>query len=444
MGTLVRAVSARSADVRHALLPADTNEVSPRVFAVVAGSLIDELARPPRLPVSEPLPETPTIEPSSEETPTPEEPETTAALPATPPPEDEEPELIHAPVAVDLTPYIGSSLAYRGRELRRFSLNIVGGYGGALEGLEIGSAFNVLVHHGRGLQIAGAFNMVGAEAIGLQISGAFNLVRGEVVGLQIGGAFNIAGADLTGLQIGGAFNTTRGDVRGLQVGGAFNLALGRTVGAQISGAFNLVRDAVTGLQLTGALNYAESVRGSQVGLINIARGEVAGAQVGLVNYARSSSVSLGLVNIIPGGRTQLELTGADTGFVHLALKHGSRYLHNIYSLGIRVQDASWSFGLGLGGRIPIGTTMFVDIDLVSHFLNAELFVGRQSMIHQIKVVYGIHVLRWLALTVGISYSFMVTEIDDGSQYPLFGDSILHEGDVMVRSWPGFQIGIQFL
>jgi hypothetical protein len=459
LGTLVRAVAAGGAEVRHALLPTPTGEISPRVFAVVAASLIDELVSPPELPVAQPLPGEPEDTRAGTQ---PSEELVAVVVPEVPAVAVEQAGQLRTLVAgVDFLPYLGFSTRHRGQERRRFSFGVLGSLTGEIEGFELTGLFGITRQQLRGFQLGGVFNFVGGDVSGFQLGGVFNLAGGDVSGSQLGGVFNLVGGDVSGFQLGGVFNLASeevtgfqlsgvasvalGPLRGGQLGGVVNLSRGDGRGAQVAGVVNAVTGDMVGLQLAGVINSSRSLRGAQIGLINVARGEVRGAQIGLVNYARSSTFSLGLVNIIPDGRHNLDLTGSDTGFVNVSYLHGSRYLHNIYSLGIRVQDGQWSLGLGIGGHIPIGNRLFVDIDLLAHFLNAEVFQGRHNTHSQLRAVLGIQIVRWLALTVGASYNVLVTSEGGGEEYPLFGGRILAESDrVTVVGWPGFQVGLRFL
>lgn len=202
----------------------------------------------------------------------------------------------------------------------------------------------------RGLQIAGLLN-TGGRSEGLQIAGLANLIRegagaqlsllmnsnqilmpprtdhyadyyerfdaNEFAGVQIAPFGNVASC-LEGVQIAGLINKSDGyhadglqlalgmnisrRMRGVQAAmwgnnsterlfgvqlGLFNLAEGELHGVQI-GALNGAKATVRGVQ-AGFLNSAQNVHGLQIGAFNLAR-HLEGVQIGLLNYAEDATV----------------------------------------------------------------------------------------------------------------------------------------------------------
>jgi len=202
----------------------------------------------------------------------------------------------------------------------------------------------------RGLQIAGLLN-TGGRSEGLQIAGLANLIRegagvqlsllmnsnqilmpprtdhyadyyerfdaNEFAGVQIAPFGNVASC-LEGVQIAGLINKSDGyhadglqlalgmnvsrRMRGVQAAmwgnksterlsgvqlGLFNLAEGELHGVQI-GAMNVTAETLRGVQ-AGLLNYARDARGLQFGAVNLAR-HLEGVQIGLLNYTEDAAV----------------------------------------------------------------------------------------------------------------------------------------------------------
>ena len=202
----------------------------------------------------------------------------------------------------------------------------------------------------RGLQIAGLLN-TGGRSEGLQIAGLANLIRegagvqlsllmnsnqilmpprtdhyadyyerfdaNEFAGVQIAPLYNVASC-LEGVQIAGLINKSDGyhadglqlalgmnvsrRMRGVQAAmwgnksterlsgvqlGLFNLAEGELHGVQI-GALNGAKATVRGVQ-AGFLNSAQDVHGLQIGAFNLAS-HLEGVQIGLLNFAKDAAV----------------------------------------------------------------------------------------------------------------------------------------------------------
>jgi len=92
---------------------------------------------------------------------------------------------------VSFLPFLGTNLKMSGMVENKVSLNILGGYNGATNGLEIGGLFNITRYHAKGFQVAGLGNVAGTETEGFQLAGIFNTNLGTVKGLQISGINNL-------------------------------------------------------------------------------------------------------------------------------------------------------------------------------------------------------------------------------------------------------------
>ncbi len=115
---------------------------------------------------------------------------------------------------VSFLPFLGTNLKMSGMTENKVSLNILAGYNGATNGVEIGGLFNINRHYAKGVQIAGLGNIVGEETVGLQISGLFNTNLGNVTGVQFAGINNMVLDTLRGFQISGINNFASHDVDG--------------------------------------------------------------------------------------------------------------------------------------------------------------------------------------------------------------------------------------
>ncbi|MTI87522.1 MAG: hypothetical protein FH748_06090 [Balneolaceae bacterium] len=198
----------------------------------------------------------------------------------------------------------------------RYSINLLWGYHGGLDGAEIGGLVNYNKHYAHGFQLAGLANATGGDMLGLNIAGLANIAHNDISGVQGAGLFNYAGNELQGIQAAGLLNFSKesssgiqfagignsstGDLEGLQFSGVFNTSWEDISGVQGSGAFNMARGSVEGLQVTGGLNFAgEEISGLQVaGLGNIAMDDIEGLMVSSAfNFAGKDGSGL----LISGG-----------------------------------------------------------------------------------------------------------------------------------------------
>ena len=117
--------------------------------------------------------------------------------------------------------------------------------------------------------------------------------------VQVGIISSIATGASKGVQLSTFTNMSAGPLKGLQISGLSNITRGMELGIQLSSLLTVSSDYMRGLQL-GAANYADSLSGTQIGLINVALSHPKGWQVGVVNITRDTIAhKLGLVNVNP-------------------------------------------------------------------------------------------------------------------------------------------------
>ncbi len=450
-GVLVRVVDAAGESPRHAPLPTTLELAEPRAFAAVAASLLDELVSPPqrlrvRVQVSveseggefvadggsarvvagsrsaeavlgdesvevivEPEVATVVPEPEVESEPEPE-PQPEAEQPQ-PQPEDEQPEpQPEAPepepqpepeepdgwwFGADFAPYVGASSVPQGRGRRNLSLGILGTLSGGVDGVALSAGLNVST----------------ADSTGVMAAAGANWNHGTMRGAQLS-----AGA-----------NVNVGTFRGVQATSGVNVVVGEGRGAQLSSGLNLATGAFYGVQATSGVNYARGGSGLQVGSLNIQSAEYDGVQLGVVNISRGTKFSLGLINVVRGGRTHLEVTYGADGFGFAMVKHGAERWHWIYSIGGRApfgdEDAVLAAGIGVGGHFPIRERFALDVDLVSHYLHD--FQGTDALPNELgsevltslRLVTQVALHRRFALVFGASLNVLTTYADESSYVP---------------------------
>jgi hypothetical protein len=279
------------------------------------------------------------------------------------------------------------------------------------------------------LSLGGVVDVVRGGVYGAQIAGVV-ASAGRVRGMQIAGVAATA-ADVTGLQIGGVVAHSRGDAE-LQIAGAAGYAGGRVnaqiagaavsadrAGLQIAGAATHVRGNV-GTQIAGAVNVAGgAVYALQVGTVNVA-GTVHGLQLGVVNVARRSAggLSLGLINIVPGGRSELEAT-VDTEQVGAVMfRHGGKRWHNVYGVAGRAtgglfdsqltDDDVFMYGFGFGPTFRAGPVT-IDVDAIGwHVLYGDGTHGHADVLAQFRVVGAVPIGGGVELIGGAAANAYIT------------------------------------
>ncbi|MDA3890994.1 MAG: STN and carboxypeptidase regulatory-like domain-containing protein [Salinivirgaceae bacterium] len=294
---------------------------------------------------------------------------------------------------ISLLPFLGSDYKLSGTKTNNLSLNILAGYTGAVDGLELGGGINIVQNDVKGAQLAGFGNVVGKNTRGAQLAGFFNINNGSVTGAQIAGFQNTLNGEMHGVQLSGFNNVTTQNVDGIQATGFVNVAFkdvnmaqlsgfvnyGRNIGGlQATGFVNMATGNVEAAQLAGFVNLSRDVNGLQAaGFVNIANGNIGAAQLaGFVNYCDSVTGAqlAGYVNFARLNVTALQgagfvnygssVTGAQlAGFTNICLNENkgvqiSGFLNYAHTLnGLQLAFANFADTVESG--LPVGFFSFV-------------------------------------------------------------------------------------
>jgi hypothetical protein len=182
------------------------------------------------------------------------------------------------------------------------------------------------------------------QHVGLGLVSAVDSLRGFDLQLLLGGVtrqadgvmisgLGNAAHRLNGLQLAGLTNLTFRPMKGIQLSGISNIAMGVDLGMQVAAFTNVNSGNMHGLQIAG-YNYADTLNGSQLGLINVAVSHPKGVQVGIINYTHDTIAhKIGLVNINP--KTKIDyLVGLGTSSkLNGALRFRNRSTYSIIGVG---------------------------------------------------------------------------------------------------------------
>lgn len=245
-----------------------------------------------------------------------------------------------------------------------FSLNLVYGKIGGLNGVGINGLFGSVEGDVSGVQIAGVGN-ASDEVKGVQIAGFGNASDG-VKGVQIAG-FGNASDEMRGIQIAG-FGNASDEARGIQIAG-FGNAADDVEGIQIAG-FSNAADEIKGIQIAGIANGADKITGLQIGGIYNRTRTLRGLQIGLVCVTDTieKGISLSLVNIVKRGfYKEWELSFSDYANISVSYKMGAQKFYTLYAIGANfIEDNLWNVGFGFGSCLPIGNKFDFRPELVQY------------------------------------------------------------------------------
>jgi hypothetical protein len=335
----------------------------------------------------------------------------------------------------------------------KFSMNIMAGVNGGVDGIEIGGMVNVITGGVEGVQVAGLGNYAHLETRGVQVAGLFNVSRGYFEGIQVGGLANLSFKGGQGMQVAGLANFTTGNVSAGQVAGLINLALGSTRGIQVGGLYNISGGLHDGPQISGLGNVAGQMSGIQIsGIVNYA-GSVSGIQVGLVNVADSvGGVQIGLLSYAGNGHMELGVQTNETFHGQLVYKMGLKSLYNIYVLaGSEGTNRYWAPGLGLGTYIFENRMTSLNLEGIAFQVNEdEWWTNTMNMLARVNLNFQYRVIQNLLLLGGISLNQAISQVRD-AEGELTGGSFVpswafneHTGRrAKTALYPGFNVGLEF-
>lgn len=277
---------------------------------------------------------------------------------------------VDMPFQGSVIPGLSSQGKMASQMVNSFSLNLVGGYTAGVNGLEVGTVFNIVKQDVKYVQVAGGINIVGGKVAGIQAAGVYNNVIDEFEGVQLSGLGNVNRKSTKGVQATGVYNLSTGDLKGMQIVGAANHAIGKTQGAQAAGAINIANDEFKGVQIAGAVNFATGeVNGAQIsGAFNYAH-KMSGFQFGLVNIADTmNGVPFGLFSFVLKGYHKLAVHTTEVMPLNVSVKTGTRWFYNIYTAGMSFpgDDKAYSMGFGFGSELPLSNRFSISPELTGN------------------------------------------------------------------------------
>lgn len=346
------------------------------------------------------------------------------------------PYIIQAPVRAALIPNLSSQGRNDKFTTSNFSLNVLGGYTGSVNGLELGGLFNLEKNNLLGVQAAGWFNTVNGNVKGLQLAGWFNAVKGNATGAQYGGLFNYVKKNTNGLQVAGLFNQTSGSLTGFQSAGICNYTKQPVKGMQMAGIANINTSTTNGFQVSGILNYTKHLKGLQLGLINIAD--------------TSDGYSIGLITIVKHGYHKITLSSNEVLNANLAIKSGNAKLYNILMVGVNAgdNDKIFTYGYGIGHEIKAGKWLTVNPELTTQYL----YLGNWNYLNQLsrfQVLATVKLARNIALFGGPAFSVYYSDQPEavkGYKFLVPRESY-HTYDLWhknVTGWIGWTAGVSIM
>lgn len=310
---------------------------------------------------------------------------------------------------------IGSNGAESPYFINRISLNLLAGYNGGVEGLELSGFANVIKAHVLGVQLAGFTNVVGGDVSGFQASGFANINGARTSGIQSAGFANINKGTCNGIQYSGFINVNGSHTRGIQASGFMNLVGGNMDGIQLSGFMNVNAKHITGFQGAGFANIVGGrFQGTQVsGFLNVCR-KLRGVQLGVINITDSleRGVPIGFLSFVRNGKHSLELFTSEMFQANIAFKTGVKRFYNILHAGYQVKPNGyrWAYSYGVGTEVDMGKHWYTDIEgLVMHINENEAYTNDRHVNIRLQTLVGFKFSKHVALFAGPHIDYFVSD-----------------------------------
>jgi len=282
----------------------------------------------------------------------------------------------------------------------------------------------------------------------MEIAGLANYNRGKVSGFQIAGAANISSEAGRGLSIAGACNLIAKDAQGFQLAGAANIVGQTSRGVMIAGVSNICKGNASGFQLSPCNIVGDKFTGTQIGVFNKAK-TLKGFQLGLVNIADSTQhgMPFGLINIVKKGYYALELSSNDAIDVNLSYKMGVEHFYTIFTTGYSQykNEDLFKYGAGFGSLVSLGKKHKLAIEATSTHLVYHGDWDGLNMLNTLKANFHFHLNPKFSLFAGPNLNSYISEKKIGDEYgtlDIFHTVYDHESSKnKLFIWIGFGAGI---
>ncbi|HEX2920188.1 MAG TPA: hypothetical protein VHO50_03385 [Bacteroidales bacterium] len=301
-----------------------------------------------------------------------------------------------------------------------FSFNILYGLNGGVDGFELGSILNYNKGSVKGFQLSGVSNINTGSSNGFLLSGVSNICHEQTNGLLITGVLNYSGQNAKGFQLAGVSNINAGYTDGFLLSGVSNICMDSTSGVFISGVLNYSAKNAKGFQLATTNIAVSEYKGFQLGVFNYAK-KLQGFQLGVINYTNNAEggIPIGILSIVRNGHYEFEFSGGEVLFSNLNYKMGVERLYTVFKIGYSSYKSNpvYSYGIGLGGNIPLSEKQKVNIDLSSNnIVYYNTWDTDLNLLCKADFNYKYSLSDNLSLLVGPSLNVYVTREKVESEY----------------------------
>jgi hypothetical protein len=305
------------------------------------------------------------------------------------------------------------------------------------------------------VQVTFAYPLGSNGTNSLKYSNNFSLnilfgLNGGVDGAEIGGLMNYNKGEVKWVQIAGITNINEKQSRGLILSGVSNVVMDSTSGAVISGVFNYSKYRATGFELATINFAANEFSGFQLGVANYAK-KLDGVQLGVVNIVGSveSGVPIGLISIVEhGGHFEFEAAAGEVLYANLNYKMGIEQFYTVFKAGYSSYKSKpvYSYGFGFGGNISLAEKHKLSIDLsANNIVYNNEWSNELNLLNKADFNYKYSLTDKLSLMAGPSFNVYITKEKVDGEYGTLNipyTIYTNEGtDSKLFMWIGFNAGL---
>ena len=344
-------------------------------------------------------------------------------------------------VQIGFVPFVGTNMLLSGNTVNDYSVNVLMGYSMGTQKLEVGGLINADRGNAGKVQLAGLGNIVTGSFNGLQTGGVFNTNFRDVKGLQLAGVANANLSSMQGGQIAGVVNVNLKQTNAFQVAGVANVGLKNFKGTQLAGVLNVTLKEMQGMQIAGVVNYATTVKGSQLGFLNVSDS--------------CSGVPIGFLSFVRKGYHKFEISTDEVMPLNVSLRTGVRSFYNIVNAGMQfkhMDTISWSFGYGIGTTAKLSNTWSLNLDLTVNQLMTGNRINNFNPWGKFAVTVDWRVAKGISLAAGpVLNAFWVKTSDPDYEkyfkqippYTFYNERDSQTNEYTASMWIGGKLAVRF-
>jgi hypothetical protein len=183
--------------------------------------------------------------------------------------------------------------------------------------------------------------------------------------------------------------------------------------------------------------------------------QVRGSQVGLFNVADSvRGVPVGLMSFVAKGYHSFDVYADEIFLFNGAFRSGVRQFYNILLVGLRPESTRhpflWTFGYGVGTSPRISDRLSLTIDLTAQQVSEKQFTPAINLLNRLALGTDLRLGKHLAIFAAGQITLQITR-ESYETYPelfsfysprLLTDTLHTSSGLQLRAWIGAKAGVR--